>query len=100
MVKKCVIHAILMVLENTYEIYKQHVQAGLDDWGIAKKYEVHLSHKTWQNLTDINTCENIRLIRACIYQDYDKFFSKGWEIMVIHRNLWLCYNVMIVKDVW
>ena len=78
-----------MVYENTYEIYKQIVQASLDNWDAAKRYQVHLWHKTWQNLTDIDTCENIRLIQACIYHDYYKIFSKGQEIMAIHRNLLL-----------
>ena len=78
---------MLIVHENTHEIYKQHVQASLDDWDVAKKYQVHLSHKTWQNLTDIDTCENIRLIQACIYHDYYKIFSKGQKIMAIYHNL-------------
>ena len=77
MVKKCIIHAILIIYENTHEIYKQPIQASLNDLGVAKKYEVHLSHKTWQNLTDIDTCEDISLIQACIYQEYYKIFSKG-----------------------
>ena len=42
-----------------------------------------------QILMDTNTCENIRLIQACIYHDYYKIFSKGQEIMAIHRNLLL-----------
>ena len=29
---------------------------------VAKKYQLHLWHKIWQNLTGIDTCENIRLI--------------------------------------
>ena len=31
MVKKCLFHAILIVYENTHEIYKQSVQASFDD---------------------------------------------------------------------
>ena len=66
-----------MVHENTHEIYKQGIQASLDNRGVAKKYQVQLSHKRWQNLTDNDTCENIRLIQACIYHGCYKFFSKG-----------------------
>ena len=77
MVKKCVIHAVLILHDNTHEIYKQRVQASLNDLGVAKKYKVHLSHKTWQNLTDTDTCKNILLIQACIYHDYYESFSKG-----------------------
>ena len=79
MVKKFinVIYSILIVHENTHEIYKQRVQASLDDRGVTKKYQVHLSHKTWQNLTDTDTCENMRLIQACIHHGYYKIFSKG-----------------------
>ena len=73
--------------ESTHEIYKQSVQASLDGWGVAKRDQVHLWHKTGQNLTDIDTCENIRLTQACIYHDYYKIFSKGQEIMAIHHNL-------------
>ena len=56
----------------------------LDDWDVAKKYQVYLWHKTGQNLTDINTFENIRLIQACMFHGYYKIFSKGEEIMAIH----------------
>ena len=73
---------MLIVHENAHEIYKHCVQASLDDWDVAKKYQVHLWHKTWQNLTDIDTCENIRLIQACICHDYYKIFS-----MAIHHQL-------------
>ena len=63
MVKKCLNHAILIVHENIHAIYKRCAQASLDGSGVAKRYQVHLSHKTEQFLkTDINTCENIRLI--------------------------------------
>ena len=51
------------------------MQANLDGRGVAKRYQVHLWHKTWQNLTDIDTCENIRLIKACIYHGYYTIFS-------------------------
>ena len=64
------------------------MQASLGSWGVATKYQVHLSHKTWQNLADIDTCENIRLIQVCIYHSYYKILAiKGWEIMSINRNL-------------
>ena len=33
--------------------------------------------KTQKNLADINTCDSIRLIQACIYHEYYKTFSKG-----------------------
>ena len=89
MVKEYLIHAILFADKNTHEIYKQHVQAGLDDLDVANKYQAHLWHKARQNLTGIDTCENIRLIQACIYHDYYKIFSKGEEIMAIHHNLLL-----------
>ena len=45
------------------------------------------NNKTWQNLTDIDTCENIRLIQACIYHGYYKIFSKGKWITAIHHSL-------------
>ena len=48
---------------------------------------MHLWPKTWQNLTNIDTCENIRLIQACIYHDHDNSLSKGNWIMVIHHSL-------------
>ena len=48
---------------------------------------MHLWHKTWQNLNDIDICENIRLIQACIYHDYYKISSKGQWITVIHHSL-------------
>ena len=70
MVKKCLNHVILIVYENTHETYKYCVQASLDGWDVAKKYQVHLSHKTWQNLADTDTFENIRLIQAFIYHGY------------------------------
>ena len=38
-------------------------------------------------LTEINTCENIRLIQACIYYGYYEIFSKGQQIMAIHHNI-------------
>ena len=87
MAKKYLIHAILIVYENTCEIYKQRVLASLNGLDVAKKNQVHLSHKTGKNLTDTNSCENIRLIQACIYHDYCKIFSKGQGIMAIHHNL-------------
>ena len=87
MAKKCLIHVILFVHENTHEIYKQRGQASLDGWDVAKKYQVHLWHKTLQNLTDTDTSENIRLIQACIYHGYYKMFSKGQEITTIHHSL-------------
>ena len=83
MVRKFLIYAILIVHENTHEIYKHCVQVGLDDWDTAKKYQAHLWHKTWQNLTGIIKCENIRLIQTYIYHDY----SKGPEAMAIHHQL-------------
>ena len=98
MVKKYLIHAILIVHESTREIYKQHVQASLDGWDVTKKHQVHLSHKTWQNLTDTDTCENIRLIEPCIYYGYYKIFSKGQEIMAIHHNLLLQGFVVLQCD--
>ena len=58
----CLIHVILIVHENTHEIYKHCVQVSFDGQGVARKYQVHLWGKTWQNLTDIDTCENIPLI--------------------------------------
>ena len=87
MASKCLIHAVLIVHENTHEIYKQRVQANLDGLDVAKKYKAHPSHKTKQNLTNTDTCENNRLIQACIYHDYYKIFSKEQEIMAIHHNL-------------
>ena len=78
-----------MKIQTMHEIYKPCVQVRLDGWGVAKKYQVHLWHKTWQDLTDTDTCENTRLIQACIYHDYYKIFSKGQEIMAIHHNLLL-----------
>ena len=86
MVRKCLIHAILIVYENTREIYKQNVQVDLDGCGVAKGHQVHLSHKTWQNLTDFDTCENICLIQACINHGYYKYFSKEQEMMTIHHQ--------------
>ena len=77
MVKKCLIHAILILHEITNEIYKHCVQASLNGSDITKKLQVHSWHKTWQNLTDTDTCEDIRLIQAYIYHDYYKTFSKG-----------------------
>ena len=62
MVNKCLIHAILIVYENTHEIYKQSVQASLGGWDVAKKYQVHLQQQTEKNLTDINAGQNIHLI--------------------------------------
>ena len=38
---------------------------------------MHLWHKTSQNLTDIDTCENIRLIKANIYHDYYKILQSA-----------------------
>ena len=35
------------------------------------------NRKQVKNLTDIDTCKNIRLIQACIYHDYYKFSPKG-----------------------
>ena len=87
--KEYLIHAISIVHETTHEIYKQRVQAGLDGLDVAKKYQAHLWHKTRQNLTGIDTCENIRLIQACIYHDYYKIFPKGQETMAIYHNLLL-----------
>ena len=95
MVKKCLFYAILIVYENTHEIYKHCLQVDLDGWGVAKRYQVHLWHKTGKNLTDTDRFENIHLIQACIYHDYYKIL-----IMAIHHNLPLFYNVMIFKDVW
>ena len=86
MVKECLIRAILIVYENTNEIYRHCVQVDLHDLGVAKKCQVHLWHKTWPNLTDINTCENICLIQACIYCGYYKTFSRGLGIMTIHHQ--------------
>ena len=40
-----------------------------------------------QILMDTNTCENIRLIQACIYHDYYIIFSKEQELMTIHHSL-------------
>ena len=61
-------------------------------------------YKTWQNLTDIDTYENIRLIQACIYYGYYKFFSKSkgeWPFIITYCcRVWLCYNVMTLKDIW
>ena len=62
MVKECPNHAILIVYENTHEIYKHCLQVDLDGRGVAKRYQVHLWHKKCQNLTDIDTCENISSI--------------------------------------
>ena len=87
MVKKCPIYVVLIVHENTHEFYQQRVQASLDGWGVAKKYQVHLWHKTWQKFTDTDTSENIRLIQVCIYHGYYKRFSKGQEITTIHHSL-------------
>ena len=72
----CLIHVILIVHENTHEIYKHCVQVSFNGQDIAKKYQVRLWHKTKQNLTDTYTCENICLIQACIYHDYYKIFFK------------------------
>ena len=88
---------ILILYENTHEIYEKSVQASLDDWDVAKKYQVHLSHKTWQNLTDIDTFENIRLIQAYIYHDYYKSFCKGQGIMAIHHNLPFVFIDIVFK---
>ena len=63
------------------------MQVDLYDWDVAKKYQVHLWDKTWPNLIDIDTSENIRLIQACMYHGYHKIFSKGQGIMAIHHNL-------------
>ena len=87
MVKKCLIHAILIAYENTHEIYEQRVQASLDDWDVAKKFQVHLWRQTWQNLTNIDTYENIRSIQACIYHGYYKIFSRRLGKEAIHHNL-------------
>ena len=35
------------------------------------------NEKQGKNLTGIDTCENIRLIQACIYHDYYQCFPKG-----------------------
>ena len=78
---------MLIAYENTHEIYKQSVQVSLDDKDVVKKYQVHLQWQTGQNLTKIDTCENIGLIQACIYHGYYKIFSEGQEIMAIHHNL-------------
>ena len=43
--------------------------------------------QTEQNLTDIDTRENIRLIQACTYHDYYKISSKEYWIMAINHNL-------------
>ena len=40
-----------------------------------------------QNLTDIDTCENIRLIQACVYHGYFKILSKEQWIAAIHHSL-------------
>ena len=87
MVKKCLIHAKLTVYENIHQICKQLVQIDLDDLDAAKKYQAYLWHKTKQNLTGTDTCENIRLIQAYIYHGYYKMFSKGLKIMAIHHQL-------------
>ena len=87
MVKECLNHAILIVHENIHETYKHLVQVNLDGAGVAKRYQVHLQHQTGKNLTDINKCENIHLIQACIYHNYYKIYSKGPWIMAIHHNL-------------
>ena len=89
MVKEFLIHALLIVYENAYEIYKQNVQASWDDWDIVKKYQVDLQQQTGQNLIDIDTRESIRLIQPCIYHGYYKMFSKGQEITAIHQSLQL-----------
>ena len=62
MANSCDINCIL----NTHEIYKHCVQVDLDGWDVTKRYQVHLWHKTGQNLTDTDTGENIRLIQGCI----------------------------------
>ena len=80
-------HAILIVHESTHKIYKRCVRVSLDGLGVAKKYQVHLYLKTKQNLTDIDTYENIRLIQACTYDDYYKISSKGHWTMVIRHSL-------------
>ena len=80
MVKKCLIHAILIVYENTHEIYKHCVEVDLDGGGVAKNYQVHLWHKNTAK------CDHIRLIQACILLDYYKIFSKRQEIMAIHHQ--------------
>ena len=87
MAKKRPSHAILILNENTHEVYKHCVQVTLDGSGVAKKYQVYLRHKPWQNLTEIDTCENIRLIQACIYHGYYKMLSKGQWITAIHHSL-------------
>ena len=89
MVKEFLIHAILIVYENVYEIYKQNVQGSWDDWDIVKKYQVHLRRQTGQNVTDTDTRENICLIQPCINHGYYKMFSKGQEITAIHQSLQL-----------
>ena len=68
---------MLIAYENTHEIYKQSVQVSLDDKDVVKKYQVHLQWQTGQNLTKIDTCENIGLIQACIYHGCYKIFSEG-----------------------
>ena len=72
---------MLIIHENTLEIYKHFVQVDLDDWDVAKKNQVHLWQKIWQNLTDTDTCENIYVY---IYHGHYKFFSKWPAIMTIH----------------
>ena len=84
---KCLNHAILIVHENKQEIYKHYVQVSLDGYGVAKRYQMHLWRNTWQNLTTISTCQNIRLMQACIYYGYYKISSKGQWITTIHHSL-------------
>ena len=87
MVKKCPNHAILIVHEDTHEIYKQRVQASLDGSSVVKKCQVPLWYETWQTLTDIDTCKNIRLIQAFIYHGYYNIISKGQSVTTIYNSL-------------
>ena len=62
MVKECLDYAVLIAHENIDEIYRQRVQVSLDDWDVTKICQVHLWHKAEQNLIDIDTYQNIRVI--------------------------------------
>ena len=92
MVKECLDCEVLIVHENIDEIWRERAQVNLDCCGGAMIYQVRLWHKTVQNLADTDTCQNIRLIQACIYHCYYKISFKGhWLTTIYHSLLLYCF---------
>ena len=94
MAKKRLNRAVLIVHEDTHEVYTSKyiltctLRTSKCGWlRCCQEIPSALMTQTGQNLTDIDTCENIRLIQFCICHGYYKLFSKGQWITATHHSL-------------